>query len=132
MGDSVQNLSRTYHDAAQTISAFLSPRCGDLVNAQQSFLAATWHKGEADFVRSWHELGATVRLVQEMSNMPVPSAQGIYLNSRLTLVLPGVHIDVHSEEINEFDLEMRRRLWCALYTWERCVGLTLAWRSMLT
>ncbi|PTB66107.1 N-terminal binuclear Zn cluster-containing/DNA binding domain-containing protein [Trichoderma citrinoviride] len=97
LGDSVQNLSRTYHDAAQTISAFLSPRCGDLVNAQQSFLAATWHKGEADFVRSWHELGATVRLVQEMS----------------------VHIDVHSEEINEFDLEMRRRLWCALYTWER-------------
>ncbi|TFA97470.1 hypothetical protein CCMA1212_010816 [Trichoderma ghanense] len=97
LGDSVQNLSRSYHAAAQTISAFLSPASGGLVNAQQLFLAATWHKGEADFVRSWHELGAAVRLVQET----------------------GIHMDIHSDKMNEFDLEMRRRLWCAMYTWER-------------
>ncbi|KAL7805613.1 N-terminal binuclear Zn cluster-containing/DNA binding domain-containing protein [Trichoderma gracile] len=97
LGDSVQDLSRSYHDAAQTMSAFLSPASGDLVNAQQLFLAATWHKGEADFIQAWHELGAAVRVVQEM----------------------GVHTDSQSDELNEFDLEMRRRLWCALYTWDR-------------
>lgn len=66
LGDSIQNLSKTYHDAAQTISSFLSPGTGGLLNAQQLFLAATWHKGQADFVRSWHELGAAVRQSQEI------------------------------------------------------------------
>ncbi|KAL6900606.1 fungal-specific transcription factor domain-containing protein [Trichoderma evansii] len=97
LGDSIENLSKTYHDAAQIISGFLSPGTGGLLNAQQLFLAATWHKGQADFVRSWHELGAAVRQSQEI----------------------GIHTDVFSNEMNEFDLEMRRRLWCALYTWDR-------------
>ncbi|KAK1237236.1 hypothetical protein MKX08_002861 [Trichoderma sp. CBMAI-0020] len=97
LGDSIQNLSKTYHDAAQTISSFLSPGTGGLLNAQQLFLAATWHKGQADFVRSWHELGAAVRQSQEI----------------------GIHTHVFSHETNEFDLEIRRRLWCALYTWDR-------------
>ncbi|KAK6447062.1 hypothetical protein FP744_10003312 [Trichoderma asperellum] len=97
LGDSTQNLSKTYHDAAQIISGFLSPGTGGLLNAQQLFLAATWHKGQADFVKSWHELGAAVRQSQEI----------------------GIHRDVLSDEMNEFDLEIRRRLWCALYTWDR-------------
>ncbi|UKZ69614.1 uncharacterized protein TrAtP1_010620 [Trichoderma atroviride] len=97
LGDSIQSLSKTYHDAAQIISSFLSPGTGGLLNAQQLFLAATWHKGQADFVRSWHELGAAVRQSQEI----------------------GIHTDVLSHEMNEFDLEIRRRLWCALYTWDR-------------
>ncbi|PNP47833.1 hypothetical protein TGAMA5MH_00885 [Trichoderma gamsii] len=97
LGDSIQNLSKAYHDAAQTISSFLSPGTGGLLNAQQLFLAATWHKGQADFVRSWHELGAAVRQAQEI----------------------GIHTDAFSDELNEFDLEIRRRLWCALYTWDR-------------
>lgn len=97
LGDSIQNLSKTYHDAAQTISSFLSPGTGGLLNAQQLFLAATWHKGQADFVRSWHELGAAVRQSQEI----------------------GIDRDVFSDELNEFDREIRRRLWCALYTWDR-------------
>ncbi|EHK49403.1 hypothetical protein TRIATDRAFT_175639, partial [Trichoderma atroviride IMI 206040] len=96
LGDSIQSLSKTYHDAAQIISSFLSPGTGGLLNAQQLFLAATWHKGQADFVRSWHELGAAVRQSQEI----------------------GIHTDVLSHEMNEFDLEIRRRLWCALYTWD--------------
>jgi hypothetical protein len=66
LGDSVQNLSKAYHDAAQTISSFITPGTGGLLHAQQLFLAATWHKGEADFVRSWHELGAAVRQSQEI------------------------------------------------------------------
>ncbi|UKZ76908.1 hypothetical protein TrVFT333_004623 [Trichoderma virens FT-333] len=66
LGDSVRDLSKSYHEAAQTISGFLSPGSGGLVNAQQLFLSATWHKGEADFVRSWHELGAAVRQAQEI------------------------------------------------------------------
>ncbi|KAL7952910.1 N-terminal binuclear Zn cluster-containing/DNA binding domain-containing protein [Trichoderma compactum] len=97
LGDSVQNLSKSYHDAAQIISGFLSPGSGGLVNAQQLFLSATWHKGEADFVRSWHELGAAVRQAQEI----------------------GIHMDVRSDKMSEFDLEIRRRLWCALYTWDK-------------
>ncbi|KAL7930244.1 N-terminal binuclear Zn cluster-containing/DNA binding domain-containing protein [Trichoderma chlorosporum] len=97
LGDSVQNLSKSYHDAAQNISNCLSPGSGGLVHAQQLFLSATWHKGEADVVRSWHELGAAVRQAQEI----------------------GVHMDLRSDQMSEFDLEIRRRLWCALYTWDR-------------
>ncbi|KAM0513681.1 hypothetical protein ACHAPE_007507 [Trichoderma viride] len=100
LGDSIQNLSKAYHGAAQTISSFLSPGTGGLLNAQQLFLAATWHKGQADFVRSWHELGAAVRQSQEI----------------------GIYADAFSDELNEFDLEIRRRLWCALYTWDRLVA----------
>lgn len=66
LGDSIQNLSKTYNDAAQTISGCISPGTGGLLYAQQLFLAATWHKGQADFVRSWHELSAAVRQCQEI------------------------------------------------------------------
>jgi hypothetical protein len=131
LGDSAQDLSRSYHDAAQTISAFLSPASGDLVYAQQLFLAATWHKGEADFVQSWHELGAVVRAVQEIGTLHGLLAH-IRLTGWLTPVLPGVHTDFLSDGLKEFDREMRRRLWCALYTWERCVGLTSTHESKLT
>ncbi|EHK21637.1 uncharacterized protein TRIVIDRAFT_152144, partial [Trichoderma virens Gv29-8] len=104
LGDSVRDLSKSYHEAAQTISGFLSPGSGGLVNAQQLFLSATWHKGEADFVRSWHELGAAVRQAQEI----------------------GIHMDIRSDKMSEFDLEIRRRLWCALYIWDRYADRNLA------
>lgn len=32
-------------------------------------------------------------------------------------------MDVRSDKMSEFDLEIRRRLWCALYTWDRYVSL---------
>jgi hypothetical protein len=66
LGDSMDNLSASYQSAAQTLSDFLPPGAGGLVNAQQLFLGSTWLKAEADFVMSWHALGTAVREAQEL------------------------------------------------------------------
>jgi hypothetical protein len=66
LGDSVEELSACYQRAAQKLSSFISPGTGGLEQVQQLFLGSTWLKAEADFVDSWHALGAAVREAQEI------------------------------------------------------------------
>lgn len=65
-GESIDDLSKAYHSAADTISDFLPVGSGGLANAQQLFLCATWLKAEADFVKAWHSLAACIRHAQEI------------------------------------------------------------------
>ncbi|VUC36322.1 unnamed protein product [Clonostachys rosea] len=93
LGEPVSVLGANYNSAAETLSSYLPSGSGGLANAQQLFLAATWSKAEGDFVSSWHQLAAAVRLAQE--------------------------IVIHRRQMTELERELRRRLWCALWTWDR-------------
>lgn len=96
LGESVQSLSKSYHQAAKQLSNTIAPGKGGLAQIQQLFLTSAWLKSEALFVESWHALGSAIHEAQE---------QGLHKNSS-------------KPSRSEFDLEMRRRLWCLLYTWD--------------
>ncbi|KAJ4212862.1 hypothetical protein NW759_011503 [Fusarium solani] len=97
LGDSATDLSQLYHEAANSLSDLLPPGVAGLVNAQQLFLGATWLKAEANFVESWHMLAGSVRQAQEI----------------------GIDTDKSTPDMTGYELDSRRRLWCALDTWDR-------------
>ncbi|RSL46527.1 hypothetical protein CEP54_013807 [Fusarium duplospermum] len=97
LGDSASDLSQLYHEAANSLSDLLPPGVAGLVNAQQLFLGATWLKAEASFVASWHILARSVRQAQEI----------------------GIDTDKSTPDMTGYELDSRRRLWCALDTWDR-------------
>ena len=66
LGESAESFGTRYQTAAQTLSNFVPPGEGGLVQVQQLFLGATWLKAEAEFIKSWHALAATAREAQEI------------------------------------------------------------------
>ncbi|RSL49201.1 hypothetical protein CEP53_009246 [Fusarium sp. AF-6] len=97
LGDSTTDLGRLYHETANSLSDLLPPGVAGLVNTQQLFLGATWLKAEASFVESWHMLAGSVRQAQEI----------------------GIDTDKSTPDMTGYELDSRRRLWCALDTWDR-------------
>lgn len=95
LGEKVQILTERFHTAAVELSAQIPP--GEVQDAiimvQQLFLAAVWHKYEAQMIEAWHALGTAIRAAQES----------------------GMHKDSNSEDLSGFDREMRRRLWCIIW-----------------
>ncbi|RDW66616.1 hypothetical protein BP5796_09365 [Coleophoma crateriformis] len=55
---------------------------------------------ESKFVDAWHALASTIRAAQEI----------------------GMHEDVVSKSLSDFENEMRRRLWCLLYVFD-CLNI---------
>ncbi|KAF2457448.1 fungal-specific transcription factor domain-containing protein, partial [Lineolata rhizophorae] len=100
----VQTLTERYNRAAEKLSSSITPGNGGLIQVQQLFLGLTWLKNEAKFVESWHVLASAVREAQEQ----------------------GMHKDVFPDGLSEFEIEMRRRMWCLLYTfdWEMSTWLS--------
>jgi hypothetical protein len=93
----VQALVDRFHMAAEKISKEFSPEDGsNLMRVQILFLRGVWEKSESMFIASWHTLGAAVREAQEL----------------------GYHEDKSIGIETEFEIEMRRRLWCLLYVWD--------------
>lgn len=114
-GDSVNNLGKGYQAAADILSDFLPVGSAGLVNAQQLFLAATYLKAEADFVKSWHELAACVRQAQEIGMCDATEV----LTGYTYCYTVGIHTDRQSQDMSYFERDSRRRLWCAAYTWDK-------------
>ncbi|KAH7163445.1 N-terminal binuclear Zn cluster-containing/DNA binding domain-containing protein [Dactylonectria estremocensis] len=102
LGDSADSISNLYHAAADVLSDFLPAGSGGLVNAQQLFLGATWLKAEAEFAKAWHELASCVRQAQEIC----------------------IHLDDLPDGMTVFERDLRRRLWCAAYTWDKFMAVT--------
>ncbi|PYH95976.1 hypothetical protein BO71DRAFT_428568 [Aspergillus ellipticus CBS 707.79] len=99
LGESCQSLAEQYHHTAKQLSSTIAPGKGGLVQVQQLFLNAVWYKTEALFVGSWHALGAAIHEAQESSS---------------------------KAKVSEFEREMRRRIWCILYTWDWQMSLFLS------
>ncbi|KAJ5682396.1 hypothetical protein N7462_005561 [Penicillium macrosclerotiorum] len=96
LGESVQSLSEAYHHAAKQLSNTIPPGKGGLAQVQQLFLTAAWFKSESFFVESWHALSTCIHEAQEL----------------------GMHKSSPRSGLSEFDLEIRRRIWCLLYSWD--------------
>ncbi|KAI3394401.1 hypothetical protein diail_2813 [Diaporthe ilicicola] len=94
LGEKAQAMTERFHSAAQKLSASIPRGKGGLVHVQQLFLVAQWYKSEACMVESWHALSEAVREAQEI-NMHKPS-----------------------EGLPHFEREMRKRMWCVLWTWD--------------
>jgi hypothetical protein len=118
LGESISVLGANYNTAAQTLSDYLPSGSGGLSNAQQLFLAATWSKAEGDFVSSWHQLAAAVRHAQEIGSWRLIVTHSSQETS-LTSFWTGIHNDSSSDEMTDMERELRRRLWCSVWTWDR-------------
>lgn len=96
LGESVKSLSESYHHAAKQLSNTIAPGKGGLTQVQQLFLMAAWFKSESLFIESWHALSSSIHEAQEL----------------------GMHKSSPKAGLSEFNLEMRRRVWCLLYVWD--------------
>lgn len=96
LGEPVQTLSENYHHAAKQLSNTIPPGKGGLAQIQQLFLTGAWYKAESLFVESWHAMSSAIHEAQEQ----------------------GLHKSSSKAGLSEFDMEMRRRLWCLLYCWD--------------
>ncbi|KAI2824310.1 transcriptional regulator family: Fungal Specific TF [Aspergillus niger] len=104
LGENYASLSEQYHRTAKQLSNAIGPGKGGLTQVQQLFLGAIWYKTEALFVESWHALGAAIHEAQEL----------------------GMHRSSSKAKVSEFEREMRRRIWCLLYTWDWQMSLLLS------
>ncbi|PYI08583.1 hypothetical protein BO78DRAFT_459668 [Aspergillus sclerotiicarbonarius CBS 121057] len=104
LGENSQNLADQYHQSAKQLSTTIGPGKGGLTQVQQLFVNAVWYKTEALFVESWHALSAAIHEAQEL----------------------GMHRSSAKAKGSEFEQEMRRRIWCLLYTWDWQMSLLLS------
>ncbi|KAL9574794.1 hypothetical protein ACKAV7_001206 [Fusarium commune] len=108
LGDPIQRISERFHEAARELGSAISLGHGHIINVQQLLHSCYWFKAEARFVECWHVLNAAIREAQELS----------------------IHQEGKAGPISEFDLEVRRRIWCILDTWDWQIS-TLLGRPMI-
>ncbi|RAK97109.1 uncharacterized protein BO80DRAFT_428451 [Aspergillus ibericus CBS 121593] len=104
LGENSHDLAEQYHRTANQLSSTMSPGKGGLTQVQQLFINAVWYKTEALFIESWHALSAAIHEAQEL----------------------GMHRSPAKAKVSEFEREMRRRIWCLLYTWDWQMSLLLS------
>ena len=114
LGAPAQALTERFHRFASTLSARLKPGESGVEQVQQLFLTSSWQKYEGDCQRSWHDLSAAIREAQELGM----SYTCFLAPARLTSVVLGMHRAEPPEPLTEFELEIRRRVWCVLYIWD--------------
>jgi len=104
LGESLQDLTQKYHDAAERLSNMIPPGTGGIMQVQQLFLTAVWMKCESLFINAWHSLSDAIRYAQEV----------------------GLHNESLWSNLSEFDREIRRRVWTTLYIWDRLMAMLLS------
>ncbi|KAF9775365.1 hypothetical protein IL306_006541 [Fusarium sp. DS 682] len=107
VGETVKELTQKYHDAARELHSAIPVGHGHVYTVQYLLHSCYWFKAEARFAECWQVLGAVVREAQMINLHKKPEGQ-----------LPG------------FELEMKRRLWCIVDSWDWLVSSLLA-RPML-
>lgn len=96
LGDTVQRLTEQYQESARELSTSIPIGYSHLVNVQQLLHSCYWFKSEARFVECWHVLNSAIREAQEL----------------------GMHKESTDDPIPDFELEIRRRVWCVMDTWD--------------
>ncbi|KAF2021511.1 hypothetical protein BU24DRAFT_362141 [Aaosphaeria arxii CBS 175.79] len=100
---SSQQLTERFGGAADQLSSTFPPSKSSLERVQEQFLRGAWLKSESKIVESWHALGSTIREAQEL----------------------GMDKDLGIENLSEFEIEIRRRIWTLLYIWDWQMGAWL-------
>ncbi|OAQ60868.2 fungal specific transcription factor [Pochonia chlamydosporia 170] len=93
---STQNLAENYHNAARELHGAIPIGNNHLLSTQSLLHSCYWHMSAAQFVECWHFLNTAIREAQEL----------------------GIHTGTVTGYMPEFDLEMRRRIWRVLDTWD--------------
>ncbi|KAG8674388.1 hypothetical protein FPOAC1_000355 [Fusarium poae] len=96
LGHPIQKIAEQYHGAARELASAIPLGHSHLINIQQLLHSCYWFKSEARFVECWHVLNAAIREAQELS----------------------IHKEAKADSLSELDLEIRRRVWCILDTWD--------------
>ncbi|RGP70420.1 hypothetical protein FSPOR_3995 [Fusarium sporotrichioides] len=96
LGHPIQRIAEQYHETARELASAIPLGHSHLTNVQQLLHSCYWFKSEARFVECWHVLNAAIREAQELS----------------------IHKEAKAGPLSELDLEMRRRVWCILDTWD--------------
>jgi hypothetical protein len=91
-----QTLTDRFADAAEQLSRSFDASRTCVERVQEKFLKCVWLKAESKIVESWHALSLTIREAQEL----------------------GIDKDAGIEDLCEFDIEIRRRVWTLLYNWD--------------
>lgn len=126
LGQSCQKLTERYHNAARELHSVIPVGHSHLLNVQHLLLSSYWFKSEGRFVECWHVLNAAVREAQELGASPPPPPEapgprcpGLPRTKFSPLVcVVGLHQESAIGPVPEFDLEMRRRVWCLLDSWD--------------
>ncbi|KAF2441750.1 hypothetical protein P171DRAFT_78459 [Karstenula rhodostoma CBS 690.94] len=93
---SPQTMTDRFHEAAEQLSKSFSTSNACIERVQELFYKGAWLKSESRIVESWHSLGCTIRVAQEL----------------------GLDKESSHAGLPEFDAEIRRRLWTLLYIWD--------------
>lgn len=91
-----QILTERLADAAEEISRDFVASNTSIERVQEQFLKCAWLKAESRIVESWHTLGSAIREAQEL----------------------GIDKEADTKGLSEFDIEIGRRVWTVLYTWD--------------
>ncbi|CAI6337990.1 unnamed protein product [Periconia digitata] len=93
---SCQSLTERFSTIADQLSKNFPPSCPTLERVQEQFLKCAWLKSEGNIVEAWHALSYTIRQAQEL----------------------GLDKDSGIDDLSEYDIEMRRRMWALLFVWD--------------
>ncbi|KAJ3453988.1 hypothetical protein MRS44_018620 [Fusarium solani] len=96
LGDTIQQLTERFYDAAHELGSTIPIGYSHLINIQQRLLSCYWLKSEARLIESWHILNSAIR-----------EAQQLYL-----------HQEPKAGPVPEIELEIRRRVWSIMDTWD--------------
>lgn len=96
LGDTLEVVSNQLHAAMRELASVIPVGHYHFFNVQRLLHSCYWYKAEAKFLEAWHVLSAAILEAREL----------------------GYHKEPHPGSVTEFDLEMRRRLWCILDTWD--------------
>ncbi|CAN8097712.1 unnamed protein product [Discula destructiva] len=94
LGEKAQSMTERFHAAAQRLSSTIPRGSGGVLQVQQLFQEASWWESEANMIEAWHSLSVAIREAQEI----------------------GMH--KHTDDLPNFEQEIRKRLWCILWTWD--------------
>ncbi|KAG6054373.1 hypothetical protein E4U32_006940 [Claviceps aff. humidiphila group G2b] len=95
-GDSLDVVSDQLHAAMRELASVIPVGHYHILNVQRLLHSCYWYKAEAKFLEAWHVLSAAILEGRELGYHKAPA--------------PGT--------VSDFDLEMQRRLWCILDTWD--------------
>ncbi|KAG5953956.1 hypothetical protein E4U58_000256 [Claviceps cyperi] len=95
-GDSLDVVSDELHAAMRELASVIPVGHYHILNVQRLLHSCYWYKAEAKFLEAWHVLSAAILEGRELGYHKAPA--------------PGT--------VSDFDLEMQRRLWCILDTWD--------------
>ncbi|KIE03237.1 Transcription factor, fungi, partial [Metarhizium majus ARSEF 297] len=96
LGDTMDVVSDQLHAAMRELASVIPVGHYHYLNVQRLLHSCYWYKAEAKFLEAWHVLSAAILEANEL----------------------GYHKEPARGTVSEFDLEMRRRLWCILDTWD--------------